>query len=374
MKLLVSLLFFVGQCIFYCAAQKLDDIDRYIKKFISVDSVPGGTLLIVKNGKIVKAGQYGLANLELQVSAKAQTAYELASVSKPITATAIMQLVQAGKLHLDSSLHFYLGEVVSEKYRTVTLRHILSHTSGIPTDHFAYNKLYAPTAIRYTVKEQLTDVFKMKPASPPGQHFLYSNAGYFLQAALIEKVTGQSFQQYLQQQIFEPAGMKQTHFVNNDSIVPNRAQVYSKRKGVMVRFSLETNLQALDANGFAGLISTVGDLQKFATALLEGKLINKQSFALMTTIAQLSNGQNAGNAPGSNMGLGWFIKEISGHKSIVHTGHTGTAMEIFPDKKLTIIFLANRSYGIPMLGDKGYPIEVIIDELAALALKKYGGQ
>jgi D-alanyl-D-alanine carboxypeptidase len=354
-------------------AQKQDNFDKYITQVLQKDSVPGASLIIVKKGKTVKAGSYGFANLEHQVPAKQETVYELASVSKPITATAMMMLVQEGKIVLDSPIALYLGSVVTEPYQTITVRQLMNHTSGIVGDHYALTKLYAPTPLRYSAKEQLTDLFKMKPVAIPGKRYGYSNTGFFLLACIIENVTGMSYQQFIQTRIFDVAGMKHTYFINGDSIVANRVQIYTKRKGTLVRFSLEGTIQSLDANGFGGLMSTTGDLATFITAVTSGKLIQKESLQQMLTISKLSDGSDAGHQRnGSNIGLSWYVKEINGKRCVSHSGHTGTVLLFFPDEEITVVLLSNLSYGISMVGDKGYRVWDIGFELAEMALQQYG--
>jgi CubicO group peptidase (beta-lactamase class C family) len=353
-------------------AQRGDEFDVYINSIIQRDSVPGSSFLVVKKGKTVKSATYGFSNLELKAPARQESVWELASVSKPITATAVMKLVEEGKIHLDSTLYSYLGEAVIAKYRKITVRQIMSHTGSIPSDHFIHTKLYAPTPLRYTVKEQLNDLFKMPPAGKPGEQFVYSNASFFLQAVIIEKVTGETYQQFVQRTIFDKAGMKHSYFLNGDSLIYNRAQVYTKRKGTWVRFSLETTLQSLDANGFGGLMSTTGDLNLFVQALLAGKIISKSSVQQMFTVTKLNDGSEAGPRNGSKIGLGWFVKQVGGKTCISHSGHTGTVLLFFPEEELTIVFLSNLSAGIYMLGDKGFRVADIGFELAEMALKKYG--
>jgi CubicO group peptidase (beta-lactamase class C family) len=361
----VCLLFFSAPYLF--AQKKADSIDLYIRNIMQRDSVPGGTLLITQHGKVLKQAVYGQSNVEHQVPARMETVYELASVSKPITATAIMMLAEAGKLHLDSSIALYLGNAVPENYRGATLRRLLSHTAGIPGDHYVHTKLYAPTPLRYGVKEQLSDLFKMKPEAP-GEKFVYSNTGFFLLAAIIEKVTGGTYKQFIQTRIFDACGMKTASFINGDSIVPNRAQVYTKRKSRLVRFSLEA-IQALDANGFGGLMCTVADYQKFLHALQNGQLIKPESLLQMQQPALLNNGQQAGPRNGSKIGLGWFLKPVEGVAAISHTGHTGTSVVYLPAQDLQVIFFSNLSAGYAMFGDKGYPIFDVSYKIAQLAAK-----
>jgi D-alanyl-D-alanine carboxypeptidase len=353
-------------------AQKTDNMAQYLQQLTQKDSIPGLSLLVAHKGKVMKTFSTGFGNLENQVPARQQTVYELASVSKPITATALMVLVEQGKVSLDSSIAAYLGKV-PDSYRPVTVRHLMSHTAGIPSDHYTHTKLYAPTPLRYTVRDQLTDLFAIKPTAVPGEKYQYSNTGFFLQAAIIEAVSGQTYQQFMQQQVFDKAGMGQSFFINGDSIVPNRAQGYTKRKNRWVRFSLESTLQALNANGFGGLLSTTSDLHRFVEALLKGQLINRASFLRMLQPTLLNDGKAAGpkNYPAASVGLGWHFKTVAGKKCIYHTGHTGTALLCFPEEELTIVLLSNLSAGYSMLGDRGFRVLDVGFELAEMAVKLY---
>jgi D-alanyl-D-alanine carboxypeptidase len=351
------------------AQTKTDGYDRLVTTLMQRDSIPGATLLIIQRGKVIKQAAYGYANLELMVPAKAETVYELASVSKPVTATAIMLLVEEGKLALDSSIGIYLGSAVPDAYKGVTLRRLMSHTSGIPSDHYVHNKLYAPTPLRYGVKEQLADLFKIKPEMP-GERFLYSNAGFFLQAAIIEKVTGGTYKQFIQSRIFDKTGMKHSYFINGDSIVPNHVQVYTKRKSQWVRFSLESTIQALDANGFGGLMCTTGDMEKFISALQNGRLIKKETLAQMWQPALLNNGTETGPKGQSKAGMGWFLKTVANQFCVSHSGHTGTVVVYVPAQDLKIIFFTNLSSGYSMFGDKGFRASDVGYDIAELALKQ----
>jgi D-alanyl-D-alanine carboxypeptidase len=357
---------------FTSTAQKADAFDLYLQQHLKSDSIPGISFLIAHNGKSVKKSNMGFCNLENMVPASQATVYELASVSKPITATAIMMLVEEGKIVLDSTVAYYLGNIVTENYKTITVRRLMNHTSGIPSDHYAYTKLYAPTPLRYSTKDQLTDLFALKPTAAPGEKYLYSNAGFFLQAAIIEKVTKQTYQEFIQQRIFDKAGMKHSYFINGDSIVPHHAQGYTKRKGKLVRFSLEGTIQALNTNGFGGLMSTTADLQTFTQALLKGKLIKKETLEQMLVPSLLKDGSTV--YPNSNkrtVGLAWNVVMIDGKRCMFHTGHTGTALLSFPDDNLTIVLLTNLSGGYSSFGDRGFRSLEVGFELAEMAAKKY---
>ncbi len=347
-----------------------DEFDKYLTVRLRSDSIPGATLLIAKGDKILKEKGYGFANLELQAPAKPETEYELASVSKPITATAIMLLVEEGKLFLDSSISKYLDDVPAA-FRPITLRHLMSHSSGLPMDHFAYNKLYGPSALRYTVKEQLADLFKLKLLFDPGTNYNYSNAGFFLQAAIIEKVTGELYQDFVKTRIFDKAGMRCSFFINGDSIVANRSQGYTRRKGRLVRFSLEDAIQSIDANGFGGIISTAEDEMKFLLALSSGKIIKKESFQQMITPTKMKNGSPVDPPGRAGIGLAWFTREYEGKICLSHSGHTGTQVIYFPDQGFSVILFTNLSQGYTILGDRGFRVADAGFDLADLAIARW---
>ncbi len=370
MRLIVFFLFLFATST--VTAQKTDAFDQYLQQHMQSDSIPGISFMVMHKSKVVKQACYGLCNIENQVPASQQTVYELASVSKPVTATALMMLAEEGKVVLDSTVAFYLGNAVTESYKTITVRQLMNHTSGILSDHYVYSKLYAPTPLRYNTRDQLTDLFVLKPAAAPGEKFLYSNAGFFLQAAIIETVTKQTYQEFIQQHIFDKAGMKQSYFINGDSIVPHHAQGYTKRKGKMVRFSLEGTIQALNTNGFGGLLSTTADLAAFTQKLLKGELIKKATLELMLVPSLLRDGtpvMTKNNT--SNVGLAWQLKTIAGKRCMFHTGHTGTALLCFPDDDLTIVLLSNLSAGYSIFGDKGFRVMDVGFDLAEMAAKKY---
>ncbi len=350
---------------------KTDRFDTYINTKMKADSFPGAVLLVTKNGKQVKLSSYGFANLEQQVKVKPETVFELASVSKPLTATAMMMLVESGKINLDSSIAAYLTSV-PKTHQAITIRQLMNHTSGLPSDHFNYYKLFGPSPLRYTVSDQLGDLYKLPLKSKSGTTYLYSNAAFFMQAAIIEKVTGKNFSLFVKEQIFNKLGMSKTAYINADSIVQFRAQGYTKRKGVLVRSSLEVITQAMDANGFGGGMSTVTDYEKFLQATAKHQLISAQNFNLMTTPTVLLNNAKTTAADGATIALGWFVKDINGHKAFVHGGYSGTFALHFIEEDISVIFFTNLSSGYGALtGDKGFDFMKTGFELAGMAVDQW---
>jgi CubicO group peptidase (beta-lactamase class C family) len=349
---------------------KADSNDVFVQNVMKKEVVPGATLMVYKDGKMLKATAYGLANLEHRVTTKFQTIFELASVSKPITALAVMQLVEQGRVSLDSSISKYIYGVPAS-HAGIKVRHLLSHTSGLPEDHFNTMKLYGPSPLRYTVKEQLEDVFKMKLKFNPGEGFQYSNAGYFLLSLIVANTSGIAFEDYLQQNIFERASMKSVRFINGDSIVFDRAQVYTKRKDKLVRWSLEI-MQAVESNGYGGLMANSPDLVQLAVGLFGGKIVSKETLAQMTTPENYVNKPESKLSERSEIALGWFIREINGRKCLMHSGHTGTVIVFCPEENFALVFLSNLSAGYKVIGDKGFDVNEFGVDLARRFLKPAG--
>lgn len=371
MKYFFSLILLVIAVQVNAQPKKADTFDKYVLAKMKTDSFPGAVLYITKNGKPVKLGTYGLANIEQQSKASISTVFELASVSKPITATAMMMLVEQGKVGLDSPITAYLKDVPAT-HQAITIRQIMSHTSGLPADHFNYYKLLGPTPLRYSVNDQLADLYKLPMKSKPGRGYLYSNAAFFMQAAIIEKVTGMLFAQFVQQAIFQKLGMNKTSYINGDSIIYNRAQGYTKRKGTLVRSSLEVITQALDANGFGGGMSTVVDYEKFLQATAKHSLVSEQAFNLMTTPTVLPNNVSTTAKDGATIALGWFVKDINGHKAFLHGGYSGTFALHFIKEDISVIFFTNLSSGYGAItGDKGFDFMKTGFDIAAMAVEQW---
>lgn len=201
------------------STQKPDEVDQYVEAFIKKRGIPGLSLAVVRDGKLVKAAGYGLANLELNVPAKPETVYEIGSISKHFTAEAILLLAEEGKLKLDDPLSKYLSEA-PEAWKPITLRHILAHTSGLKdweaANALSYRREYTP--------EEFIKLMAPFPLDfTPGEKWAYSNTGYPLLGVVIERASGQPFEAFMTERIFKPLGMNATRFNHPSHIVPNHA-------------------------------------------------------------------------------------------------------------------------------------------------------
>src|SRR5215813_7060616 len=180
-------------------AQSIDDkVDQYVQAEMAKRKIPGLALLVSQHGKIVRAQGYGLSNVELQVPVKPETIFQSGSMGKQFTATAVMMLVEEGKINLDERVSKYLGEV-PEAWQSITVRHLLTHTSGLTDypDDFDFRR-------DYTEDELLKRAQAITPAFKPGEKWQYSNLAYVTLGILIHKVSGKFYGDLLQERIFKP--------------------------------------------------------------------------------------------------------------------------------------------------------------------------
>ena len=309
-----------------------DPVGDYIKMEMQRQHIPGLSLLVAKNGKIVRAEGFGLANVELQVPVKPETVFQSGSVGKQFTATAVMMLVEEGKVGLDDPLTKYFKGAPAS-WNDVTVRELLSHTGGFGDypKNFDFRKDWT--------EDQLLKLVESIPlAYPPGTKWAYSNFGFLTLGILIHHVTGEFYGDFLQQRIFQPLGMSTTRIISEADIVPNRAAGYRLVKGELKNQEWVAPMVNTTADG--SLYFTTLDLAKWDAALYTEKLLKKSSLDQMWTVAKLKNGEpNKGH-----YGFGWFIDERNGHLCIHHDGSWQgfeTAIDRYVDDQLTVIALTN---------------------------------
>ena len=330
---------------------KGDEIDHYISAQMRKLHIPAVSLAIVRDARVTKAQGYGLANLELKAPATKDTVYEIGSTSKQFTAVAIMMLVEEGKIHLKDPVTKYFQEA-PQTWRGITIQHLLTHTSGIQNhvavphwlDVFRTNLAFETTPPR---DELLKMFFKLPLEFQPGESWAYDNTGYYLLGIIIEKASGKSYWQFLDERVFKPLGMNATRSTDPRPIVPNRASGYEWNTD---HFENRPVLLPAIAFSAGSLLSTVEDMVKWDAALSSEKLLTKASLNQIWT-ATLTN--HGADAP-FNYGFGWFVDSYHGHRVVQHSGGTpgfSSVIYRFVDDKLTIIVLTNHS-------------DMILDELA----------
>ena len=325
------------------SSTRADTIDDYISGQMRRLNIPGLSLAIVRDGRVIKAQGYGFANLELKAPAGKETVYEIGSNTKQFTAAAIMLLVEDGKVHLEDSITKYFPDA-PENWRGITVRHLLTHTGGIQNhvaiphwmDVFKTNLAFGTVPSR---EDLLRMFFKLPVEFQPGETWAYDNTGYYLLGILIEKVTGRSYWEFLKERIFTPLDMAATRSADPQPIIPNRASGYEWKND---HFENRPILLPAIAFSAGSLLSNVDDMAKWDAALYTEKLLKQTSLDKMWTPVRA---KDSSDAP-FNYGFGWFVDSYHGHRLVQHSGGTpgfSSAIYRFIDDKLTIIILTNHA-------------------------------
>jgi len=321
----------------YPFSAQTDEVDDYVRAQMQKRNIPGLSLAVVKNGEIIKAKGYGLANVELNVPASPQTVYQSGSVGKQFTATAVMMLVEDGKINLDDRIGKYLDDA-PELWKDITIRHLLTHTSGIKN----YGNRDLNYRLDYTDEELVKKAASFPLDFAPGEKWSYSNTGYVLLGIIIKKASGKFYGDLLRERIFAPLKMDTARVITEEDIVPNRAAGYRLVKGELKNQSYVS--PSLNRTADGSLYLTVLDLAKWDAALYTEKLLKRASLELMWAPVKLNNGRT------HPYGFGWGLGDVRGHKLIEHAGAwQGFTAHIarYVDDKLTIIVMTNLAGGGP---------------------------
>lgn len=307
-------------------------IDADVGTILQRTGAPSAVIAIFDHGHLIYRHAYGLRDREHHLPATVDTYYEIGSITKQFTAAAVLQLQEAGKLHLDDKLAVYLPD--APHAREVTLRQLLSHTSGMPE---SLDAIFAAGAIGKQLSfDQLMSYIAGKPLDfAPGSRWSYSNTGYIMLGRVIEVVSHESYRHYVQTHLLDPAGMAHTFTVDDEARLPNMAIGYDREHGKVGR-AQTINARVGSAAGF--LVATVDDLQKWNSALRGGKIITPADYALMSTSVKTTGGEDTG------YGLALFVDSIDGQPRVGHTGGSlgfTTANEYFPKQDVQIIAFTN---------------------------------
>ena len=311
-------------------------VDAYMKTEMQRQRMPGVSLAVIKDGQIILAKGYGLANVEHRVPSKPETIYQSGSMGKQFTATAVMMLVEAGKLSLSDPITKYFTGA-PDTWKKITVRHLLTHTAGT-TDYpedFDFRR-------DYTEAELLKRAEAIPLAFQPGEKWSYSNLGYVLLGILIHKVSGQFYGDFLQERVFKPLGMDTARIISEADIVPNRSAGYRLVKGELK--NQEWVSPTLNTTADGALYLTVYDMAKWDAALYTEKLLKRSSLQQMWTPVKLNSGKTY------PYGFGWSLSEVRGHQIIEHGGAwQGFKSYIarYVDDKLTVVVFANLSEANP---------------------------
>jgi CubicO group peptidase (beta-lactamase class C family) len=316
-------------------ADSLKMIDELFRDYNRPD-LPGASVMVILNGKVLLAKSYGLANVEDKIPASPDSNYRLASVSKQFTAMSVMILADAGKLSFDDPITKFFPEFPA--YGTnITVRLLLNHTSGL----LDYENLIPEgttipvldiNALRLVAQQDKTNF-------PPGTQFRYSNTGFALLALIVEKVSGMTYPAFLQKHIFQPLGMKHSlAYEVGISTVTNRVFGYTKKGNAFTRTDQSVTSSVL---GDGGIYSSLNDLYHWDQALYTTRLVSKKMLAQAFT-----SGTSTLHDNNLQYGFGWFISDYRGLRNIWHSGNSigfTTRIERFPDQHFTVIILTNRN-------------------------------
>lgn len=311
-----------------------------------------GAVIVTKDHKPLLCQGFGFANRELEVPNTPQTKFRLGSISKQFTAMAVMILQEKGKLSVEDLISKHL-ESTPPAWEKITIRHLLNHTSGIPS-YTGFPQMMSRTVRQAATVDEVVATFRDRELEfQPGERFTYSNSAYVLLGKVIERASGQEYEKFLDEAIFQPLAMNDTGYDHNQTVLPRRAAGYLKTpKGL-------ENAPYIDMTwpfSAGGLYSTVDDLSRWDQALASGKLISTESYQSMFS-------------PGKgDYGYGWFIRERGGRKEIGHGGGIhgfSTSIIRYPDDKVCVIVLSNF---IPSSADK------IAGDLAGIVLGIEGGK
>jgi CubicO group peptidase (beta-lactamase class C family) len=311
-----------------------DELDDFIANQMQAQRIPGAAIGVVQRDRVLLRRDYGLANLETETPVRPGTVFDLASVTKPFTAAALLMLMQDGKLRLDDHITtFIAGAPVA--WKDITVRHLLSHTSGIRGGGWVESD--GSPLLHITAKRYLQDFIGSPLLFAPGHGADYSDPGYFLLGMVIEKVSGLTYRDFMQQRVFGPAGMTSTRIMDRREIVKDHASCYALHNGVIEN---DRRVWQHDLPSYFGMQSTADDLGRWEIALNRRAPLSAATLEQMWKPATLANGTPA-RVDGELYGLGYFVQDMNGRRVVGHPGFHGSLILHFPDEDIGIVVLTN---------------------------------
>lgn len=323
------------------------EVDSLIENAINDSAFPGAVLLVSKDGRIVHERAYGHYIYDVS-SPKVTTdaIFDLASVSKVIsTTTSTMMLIDRGKLNLDDKVIKYLPEFNNNDKKNITIRNLLLHNSGLA----AFKKYYD---VYSTAEEVINDIMNLTPEQEPGSKYVYSDLGMITLQKVLERISGEILNKFLEKNLFSPLGMNSTMYNPppelKDNCMPTELDDFWRMRLLQGEVHDERAYMLNGVAGHAGLFSTANDLSKFLQMILQKGNYQERQYIKPETIELFTKKQS----DQSSRGLGWDTKSPEGSSagslfsilSYGHTGYTGTSVWTDPTKNLFVILLTNRVY------------------------------
>lgn len=337
----------------FLSAQDLSSkIDQLLSSQFPSDG-PGCTAIVAKGDQVLYRKAFGMAHLELDVPMKPEHVFRIGSITKQFTGAAILKLEESGKLSVKDDITKYLPGYPTQGH-TITIEHLLTHTSGIRS----YTDMPEFGGVMRTDKspEEFIAFFKDQPMDfAPGEKWQYNNSGYFLLGVIIEKVSGMSYDKYIEETFFKPLGMSHSHYGHNAPVFKNRVAGYTLSNDGVVN----CDMLSMDLPYAAGsLLSNVDNLYTWYRAVMNGKVLSKKSMEKAHTAYRLSDGS------ATQYGYGWFLGDIQGSPTIEHGGGINgfiTASIYLPKEQVFVAVFSNNEGNSP---------DVVARKIAGLAIGK----
>jgi CubicO group peptidase (beta-lactamase class C family) len=323
-------------------------LDSVIHNSITAYQIPGMVVGIIENDSLTERA-YGMSNVQSSTPTLNSTSFELGSLSKQFTASAILLLQQRGELSVNDYINKYIPNC-PENWDDIKIKHLIWHTSGLPglfvRDNFksksftGYSKMSSSQLdgmmqANFVSKELAFESVKSdKLDFKPGEKHNYSDVGYLLLGLIIDNITG-SYRDFMTNDIFIPCGMMDTYILEQERVVLNQSRGYSLKDGKLINIMRTWDYEI---PSFFGVFSNVNDLFKWHKVLFSNQLLDEESRAFLFSNGYLSNGQKI------NYGGGWNIQNIGNEKYVSHGGITGVNFIILPNKEISIITLSNLGY------------------------------
>ncbi len=324
------------------------EIDTYIRAEMKAEQIPGLSYAVVHNGTIIDSGAYGFANVELKAPVTFQTLFNIGSIGKTFTSTAIMLLQTDGKLSLNDPITKYLDSL-PDSWSKITIKHLLSHTSGIKD--YAHDFPGYPF-IQADRKQEITETKFIHMAAElllnfqPGERWAYSNSNFVLLGFIIHKLAGKPTGDFIKERIFGPAKMKETRYTDVRNIIFNRASGYlldEDDNNKLINGNYISNF--FSTMGDMGILTTASDLARWSIAQDNTIILDKQTLEQVWTPSKLNTNLEAMGIAGPNYGLGWTLANHRGYKEVGHggsfmNGYTAS-FHRFPEENFAVIVLTN---------------------------------
>lgn len=334
------------------ASSRAVEFDKIIAEQFKPND-PGCVALVAENGKIIYQRAYGMADIELNVPMKMDMVFRLGSISKQFTAISILQLMEKGKLGLQDQITTHVPDYPADG-KKITIEHLLTHTSGIV--NITGMKNFGDIKRKDLNTAEVVDFFKNEPLEfEPGTKWNYSNSGYILLGYIIERVSGMPFAQYLEENIFKPCQMSSSFLDDDGRIIKNRTSGYAKKDDRTVNADF---ISMTIPHGAGGIVSTVEDLYRWNRALINYKMVTKNTLEKAFKRHKLADGKE------TDYGYGWFFLNIQGYPTVEHGGGIEgflTSSIYLPSKDVFVAVFSNST---------GQSPEFVAAKLAAVTLGK----